>query len=77
MVRLKGALARIARQLLPGASVTTDEAGARVARLEVRNLRGLARQCLAWGPDAELVAPEDGRVMAREILDQLASWSAS
>jgi proteasome accessory factor B len=77
VVRFRGALARIARQLLPGATVTTDEAGARVARLEVRNLRGLVRQCLAWGPDAELLAPEAGRTMARDILDQLASWRVS
>ena len=74
VVRLQGALARIARQLLPGAAVSTDHAGARVARLEVRNLRGLVRQCLAWGPDAELVAPEEGRALAREILDRLAAW---
>ena len=63
-----GALARIARQLLPGAKVETDESGARIARLEVRNLRGLVRQALAWGPDAELLEPEDGREMALEIL---------
>lgn len=73
-VRLQGALARIARQLLPGAKVETDETGARVARLTVCNLRGLVRQALAWGPDAELIDPEEGRTMAREIL---ASLSAS
>lgn len=68
VVRLRGALARIAARLLPGASVSTSADGARVARLEVRNLRGLVRQVLAWGPEAELTSPEDGRAMAREIL---------
>ncbi|WP_242352114.1 MULTISPECIES: YafY family protein [unclassified Anaeromyxobacter] len=67
-VRLRGSLARIARQLLPSARVSTAEDGARVARLDVRNLRGLVRQALAWGPEAELVAPDEGRAMAREIL---------
>jgi proteasome accessory factor B len=67
-VRFRGSLAAIARQLLPGAQVTADESGARVALLAVRNLRGLVRQALAWGPDAEVVAPPEGRAMAREIL---------
>jgi proteasome accessory factor B len=70
-VRFRGSLARLARQLLPGAKVATDDTGARVARLEVRNLRGLVRQALAWGPEAELVEPEDGRAMAREMLGGL------
>jgi proteasome accessory factor B len=68
VVRFRGSLARLARQLLPTASVTTDETGFRVARLEVRNVRGLVRQALAWGPEAELVEPPEGREMAREIL---------
>ncbi len=67
-VRFRGSLARIARQLLPGARIAAEPDGARVARLGVRNLRGLVRQALAWGPEAELVEPEDGRAMAREIL---------
>jgi predicted DNA-binding transcriptional regulator YafY len=67
-VRFRGSLARMARQLLPSAKVSTAEDGARMARLEVRNLRGLVRQALAWGPEAELVSPEEGRAMAREIL---------
>jgi predicted DNA-binding transcriptional regulator YafY len=71
VVRFRGSLARIAKQLLSAASVTTDEAGFRVARLEVRNLRGLVRQVLAWGPEAELVEPAEGRKMAREILTAL------
>jgi predicted DNA-binding transcriptional regulator YafY len=71
VIRFRGSLARIARQLLPAASVRTDEAGFRVARLEVRNLRGLVRQALAWGPEAELLEPADGRRMAREILASL------
>jgi len=68
VVRFRGSLARLAKQLLPAATVTTDAAGFRVARLEVRNLRGLVRQALAWGPEAELVEPAEGRRMAREIL---------
>lgn len=71
VVRFRGSLARIAKQLLPAASVTTDAAGFRVARLEVRNLRGFVRQALAWGPEAELVEPAAGRTMAREILAAL------
>jgi proteasome accessory factor B len=39
-----------------------------VARLVVKNLGGLVRQALAWGPEAELLEPADGRAMAREIL---------
>jgi proteasome accessory factor B len=71
VVRFRGSLAGIARQLLPAAKVAIDADGARVARLEVQNLRGLVRQALAWGPEAELVEPEDGRAMAREILARL------
>jgi predicted DNA-binding transcriptional regulator YafY len=74
-IRLEGPLARIGRQLLPGAAFSTDALGARVARLQVRNLRGLVRQALAWGPDAELLEPADGRAMAREMLASLAAGS--
>lgn len=72
-VRFRGSLARIARNLLPGATTTMDTGGGRVARLDVRNLRGLVRQVLAWGPEAELVEPEDGRAIAREILRGIAA----
>lgn len=71
-IRFKGSLAHLAKQLLPDAKVQTDAEGARVGRLEVRNLRGLVRQALAWGPEAELVEPPEGRAMAREILAELA-----
>jgi predicted DNA-binding transcriptional regulator YafY len=67
-VRFGGSLAGIAKQLLPSAQVTTDASGARVARLEVRNLHGLVRQALAWGPEAEVLEPADARTRAREIL---------
>jgi proteasome accessory factor B len=70
-VRFRGSLARIASSLLPAAKVTTAPDGARLARLEVQNLRGLVRQALAWGPEAELVEPPEGRAMAREILAAL------
>jgi predicted DNA-binding transcriptional regulator YafY len=68
VVRFRGSLAGLARQLLPGARVETEESGARVARLPVRNLRGLVRQALAWGPEAEVVDPPEARGIAREIL---------
>jgi predicted DNA-binding transcriptional regulator YafY len=68
LVRFRGSLAGIAKQLLPTAVVTTDESGASVARIAVRNLRGLVRQALAWGPEAEVVEPAEARAMAREIL---------
>jgi proteasome accessory factor B len=67
-VRFRGSLAGIPKQLLPTSQVTTDESGARVARLYVRNLRGLVRQALAWGPEAEVIEPAEARAMAREIL---------
>jgi proteasome accessory factor B len=67
-IRFRGSLAGIAGQLLQGAEVTADPAGARTARLQVRNLRGLVRQALAWGPEAELIEPAEGRAIAREIL---------
>lgn len=72
VIRFTGSLARIAPQLLPGARFSRDEAGARVARLPVRNLRGLVRQALAWGPEAEVVEPAEARAVAREVLSSLA-----
>jgi proteasome accessory factor B len=72
-VRFRGSLARLARQLLPAAKITTEDDGARLARLEVRNLRGLVRQALAWGLEAELTEPAEGRAMAREMLAPLAA----
>lgn len=71
-IAFRGVLARLAKQLLPGAKVETDATGVRVARLDVTNLRGLVRQALAWGPDAEVLEPESGRAMARAILDTMA-----
>jgi proteasome accessory factor B len=67
-IRFSGSLERISRSLLPGAKATLDADGKRTFRLEVRNLRGLVRQALAWGPEAELVEPPEGRAMALEIL---------
>jgi urocanate hydratase len=46
--------------------------GSREAVLRVRNLDGLVRQALAWGPDAEIVSPPEARERARAILDGLA-----
>lgn len=67
-IRFSGSLERISRQLFPGVKSTVDAAGKRTFRLEVRNLRGLVRQALAWGPEAELIEPPEGRAMALEIL---------
>jgi predicted DNA-binding transcriptional regulator YafY len=75
-VRFTGSLARIAKQLLPSAALEPGFGCARVPRLEVRNLRGLVRQALAWGPEAELLEPEDARGLAREILGGVAAWRA-
>ncbi len=72
-VRFRGSLARIAQHLVPAADLSSDGAGGRVARVEVRNLRGLVRQALAWGPEAEVTAPPEGRAMAREILSATVS----
>ncbi len=71
-VRFRGSLARIASQLLPQAQMTRDPDNARVARLVVRNVRGLVRQALAWGPEAEVLDPLDARTMARDMLTELA-----
>jgi predicted DNA-binding transcriptional regulator YafY len=70
-VRFRGSLLPTAKQLLPGASWTKEADGSLTGRLEVRNLPGLVRQALAWGPDAELVEPADGREMALGALTGL------
>lgn len=67
-VRFRGSLAPVAPRLLPGARLGTEPDGSRTARLKVRNLAGLVRQALAWGPEAELLEPADGRALAREML---------
>jgi len=67
-VRFRGSLAKVAFRLLPGARLVTEADNARTARLTVRNLAGLVRQALAWGPEAELLEPADGRALARELL---------
>jgi proteasome accessory factor B len=72
-VRFRGSLAKVAARLLPGARLTTEPDNSRTARLAVRNLGGLVRQALAWGPEAELLEPAEGRALAREILAGLAS----
>lgn len=73
VLRFRGSLARIASQLLPRARFSSEPGGGRLARLAVRNLRGIVRQALAWGPEAELVEPAEGRAMAREMLAGLAA----
>lgn len=72
-VRFRGSLAGIAHNLLPAADLARDGAGGKLARLDVRNLRGLVRQALAWGPEAEVTGPPEARAMAREILSSVAA----
>ena len=67
-IRFRGSLAGIAQHLVPAASFANDGTGNRVATVDVRNLRGLVRQALAWGPEAEVTSPPEARAMAREIL---------
>jgi proteasome accessory factor B len=67
-VRFRGSLAGIAQNLLPAAEHSREPDGSRLAKVQVRNLFGLVRQALAWGPEAELVAPPEGRAMARDVL---------
>ena len=71
LVRFRGSLAALAPKLLPRASLTREPDNSRLARLVVRNLRGLVRQALAWGPEAEILEPPEGRQMAREVLASL------
>jgi proteasome accessory factor B len=67
-IRFRGSLAKVAPRLLPDARLVTEADNARTARLTVRNLAGLVRQALAWGPEAELLEPADGRALARALL---------
>ena len=67
-VRFRGSLAGIAQHLVPAASFASDGEGGRVATVDVRNVRGLVRQALAWGPEAEVTSPPEARAMVREIL---------
>jgi proteasome accessory factor B len=76
-VRFRGSLAKIAPKLLPRAKFALAADNSRTARVVVRNLDGLVRQCLAWGPEAELVEPEAGRARAREILEALDASGAA
>lgn len=67
-VRFSGGLGRIAGSLLPGGKVEATDGGA-IVHVSVRNLEGLVRQTLAWGPEAEVVAPAQARSQARVMLD--------
>jgi proteasome accessory factor B len=74
IVRFRGSLAKVAPKLVPEAKLSTAPDNSRLARFVVRNVDGLVRQCLAWGPEAEIVAPAEARDRAR---DMLASIGAS
>ncbi len=76
-VRFRGSLAPLAPRLLPGAILAREADGSRLARLPVRDLRALVRQALAWGPEAELIEPPEGRRLAREILDGMAAHAVA
>jgi predicted DNA-binding transcriptional regulator YafY len=72
-VRFTGSLAKIAPRLLPRARLATAPDNARLARVVVRNLDGLVRQCLAWGPEAAVVDPPEARERARTMLAAIAA----
>jgi proteasome accessory factor B len=72
-VRFTGSLAKIAPKLVPRAKLERAADGARLARLVVRDVEGLVRQCLAWGSEAELLQPPDARERVREILSTLSA----
>jgi hypothetical protein len=72
-VRFTGSLAKIAPRLLPRARLATAPDNARLARVVVRNLDGLVRQCLAWGPEAAVVDPPEARERARALLAAIAA----
>jgi predicted DNA-binding transcriptional regulator YafY len=76
VVRLRGGLARSARGVLPEARWQREPGGEWLVTVTVHNLDGLVRQVLAWGQEAELVAPPEGRARARAILDGLAAGLA-
>ncbi len=71
-VRFTGALAPLAKKLLPGCRIARTGEGEITATLTVRNLEALVRQVLSFGPDAELLTPEEGRASARAILERMA-----
>lgn len=73
LVRFRGSLAKIAPKLVPEAKLSTAPDNARIARFVVRNVYGLVRQCLAWGPEAEIVAPAEARERANEMLAAIAA----
>lgn len=70
-VRFAGSLAPIAASLVPSARLDAQPDGTVLAQLSVRSLGALVRQCLAWGGDAELIEPADGRARARRMLERL------
>jgi len=57
--------------------LTREPDNARVARLVVRNLDGLVRHALAWGPEAEVLEPPEARRTARDMLGGLAAQLAA
>lgn len=72
-VRFRGSLAPLARKLLPGCRVSRLREDEVKATLKVRNLEALVRQVLSFGLEAELVRPEEGRAIARRILERMAN----
>ncbi|HCF58696.1 MAG TPA: WYL domain-containing protein [Myxococcales bacterium] len=70
-VRLRGGLAGLASSLLPGARIEEQSPDSVLARLTVRDLDALVRYALSLGPEAEIVAPEQGRERARQMLGRL------
>jgi proteasome accessory factor B len=77
-VRFRGTLARRARALAPRGRLAPPGAdGSRDVTLAVRDLGGLVRQVLAWGAEAELLSPPEGRAALVAALDRLAAAHAA
>lgn len=67
VVRVDAARADAARRAVPGGSVTTDDDGSVLLVLAVRNRPALRSLVLGFGPDAEVVSPE-------EVRSDLVAW---
>ena len=71
VVRFRGSLAALAAQLLPRPPSPASRTVPAWPGSRSATCAGLVRQALAWGPEAELLEPAEGRALAREILAAL------
>lgn len=73
-LRLRGALAPVASTVFHGAVVQhVDADGSVTLLLRTTDLGALVRHVLHLGRDCELIAPESGRRLAREMLEKAAT----